>query len=65
MSTISEQLQQLNNIKNSFKETINAKGGSITDTTPFSEYPSQVENLSGGGGGSKAIIDVEELPKAS
>ena len=60
MSTISEKLQQLNNIKNDFKEKINAKGGSITDTTPFSEYPSQVENLSGGGGG--GIIEVDKLP---
>ena len=65
MSTVLEKLQELKNIKDDFKEKINAKGGSITDTTPFSEYPSQVENLSGGGGGSKAIIDVEELPKAS
>ena len=51
MSTVLEKLQELKNIKDDFKEKINAKGGSITDTTPFSEYPSQVENLSGGSGG--------------
>lgn len=50
MSTIVEKLQQLKNIKNDLKEKINAKGGSITDTTPFSEYAGQVDNLSGGGG---------------
>ena len=49
MSTTAEKLQKIIDIKNDLKEKINAKGGSITDTTPFAEYPIQVENISGGG----------------
>lgn len=48
MSTTAEKLQRIQNIKNDLKEKINAKGGSITDTTPFAEYSIQVENISGG-----------------
>ena len=48
MSTTAEKLQKIKSIKNDLKEKINAKGGSITDTTPFAEYPIQVENISGG-----------------
>ena len=50
MSTTAEKLQKIIDIKNDLKEKINAKGGSITDTTPFAEYPIQVENISSGGG---------------
>ena len=50
MSTTAEKLQKIKSIKNDLKEKINAKGGSITDTTPFAEYPIQVENISSGGG---------------
>ena len=48
MSTTAEKLQKIIDIKNDLKEKINAKGGSITNTTPFAEYSIQVENISGG-----------------
>ena len=51
MSTTAEKLQKIIDIKNDLKEKINAKGGSITDTTPFAEYPTIADELMGSSGG--------------
>ena len=51
MATIAEKLQTIADIKESIKEAINAKGGTIENTTPFAEYPTQIEAIKGGGGG--------------
>ena len=50
MATIAEKLQTIADIKESIKEAINAKGGTIENTTPFAEYPTQIEAIKGGGG---------------
>lgn len=49
-TTTKKKLQKFIDIKNDLKEKINAKGGSITDTTPFAEYPSIADELMGSGG---------------
>lgn len=46
MGTTAQKLQKILDTKLALKTSINAKGGTITDTTPFSEYPTQVDNIS-------------------
>lgn len=48
--TIEEKLRKTLQTKTGLKEVINAKGGTITDDTPFEEYINQVKNLNVGGG---------------
>lgn len=43
--TMAENLQKFIDIKNDLKESINAKGGTIDDSTPFSEYAGQVDGF--------------------
>ena len=50
MSTIAENIQTLFDIKTSIKESINAKGGTITDSTPYADYATAIDNLPSGGG---------------
>lgn len=54
-----EKLRKILQTKSSLKDAINNKGGTITDDTPFDEYPTQIDNISAAGGG---IIEVDELP---
>lgn len=49
---ISENLELLAQNKQAIKNAIIAKGGTITDSTPLSEYATQIENLPSGGGSS-------------
>lgn len=49
MSTIAEQLTSLANTKTAIKDAIEAKGVSVSDSTPFSAYPSKIGEISGGG----------------
>ena len=49
--TISENLELLAQNKQAIKSAIIAKGGTITDSTPLSEYATQIESLPSGGGG--------------
>lgn len=48
---ISENLELLAQNKQAIKDAIIAKGGTITDSTPLSEYATQIESLPSGGGG--------------
>lgn len=50
--TISDNLELLAQNKQAIKNAIIAKGGSITDSTPLSEYATQIESLPSGGGSS-------------
>lgn len=49
MATIQENLQKIINSKAAIKNSINAKGGTITDSTPLDEYSTAIDNLSIGG----------------
>ena len=61
MSTTAEKLQKIIDIKNDLKEKINAKGGSITDTTPFAEYPTIADELMGSSGGEGEVRSLKFL----
>lgn len=50
--SITDKLNSILKIKRLLKAAINKKGGTITDQTPFKDYPTQVNLLSGTGGGS-------------
>lgn len=50
MQELNEKLNKINDIRKEIKNTINEKGGELTDTTPFEEYPTAIENLKSGGG---------------
>ena len=54
MSTTIEKLQKIINTKKALQTSINSKGGTITDDTPFDEYPLAVDGLSVGGGGTES-----------
>ena len=56
---ISDQLTLLNNTKQSIKASINAKGGSVTDSTTFADYSTDIDNLPSGGDNS-TLIDLIE-----
>lgn len=45
MGTTAEKLQKILDTKAALKNAINEKGGTITDDTPFSDYPTQVSNI--------------------
>ena len=45
MGTTAQKLQKILDTKAALKNSINAKGGTITDDTPFDEYPIQVSNI--------------------
>lgn len=49
MATIQENLQKIINSKAAIKNSINAKGGTITDSTPLDEYSTAIDNLPSGG----------------
>lgn len=40
---ISEKLQAIINIKGNLKTAINNAGGSLTNSSPFSQYPNQIQ----------------------
>ena len=42
MGTTAQKLQKILDTKVALKNAINEKGGTITDDTPFDEYPIQV-----------------------
>lgn len=50
MQELNEKLNKINDIRKEIKNTINEKGGELTDTTPFEEYPTAIKNLKSGGG---------------
>lgn len=50
MPTLSENLARLQSVKSSLKSSINAKGGSLTDSDGFEDFPSAILNLPGQAG---------------
>lgn len=56
---ISDQLTLLNNTKTAIRTAINNKGGSVTDSTPFADYSTAIDNLPSGGDNS-TLIDLIE-----
>lgn len=56
---ISDELTLLASTKASIKNSINAKGGNITDSTPFADYATAITNLPSGGDNS-TLIDLIE-----
>lgn len=52
--TISEKLQQINDIKEGIRDAVNQKGGEISSSTPFSDYMSRIleipQEVTEGGG---------------
>lgn len=63
MATIQENLQKIINSKAAIKNSINAKGGTITDSTPLDEYSTAIDNLPGGA--SSPYIELIENPTFS
>lgn len=65
MWSLEDKLNRTLQTKEELKVAINEKGGTITDSTPFSEYPKQIQNLSlgGGGGGVEYTGDYVIIPK--
>lgn len=49
MATVAENLQTLVEIKDNIRTAISNKGVEIAETTPFSEYPEKINEISGGG----------------
>lgn len=49
MATVSENLEKLINIKEGIRTAISDKGVEIPETTPFTEYPEKISEISGGG----------------
>lgn len=45
MGTTAQKLQKILDTKAALKNAINERGGTITDDTPFDEYPIQVSNI--------------------
>lgn len=60
---ISDQLTLLNNSKQAIKNSINQKGGSITDSTPFADYSTAIDNLPSGGDNSDLINLIEKTSR--
>lgn len=57
--SIATELTLLANSKQAIKNSINQKGGSITDSTPFADYSTAIDNLPSGGGDSSLINLIE------
>ena len=64
---ISDQLTLLNNTKQAIKTSINNRGGSVTDSTPFADYSTAIDNLPSGGSGNPVLesIDVSDFSGTS
>lgn len=46
---LNEKLNKIKYVKNQVKDSLVAKGCEITDTTPFEDYPTAIDNLKSGG----------------
>lgn len=58
--SIATELTLLANSKQAIKNSINQKGGNITDSTPLADYSTAIDNLPSGGGDDSALIDLIE-----
>lgn len=61
--SIATELTLLANSKQAIKNSINQKGGNITDSTPLADYSTAIDNLPSGGSGNPLIesIDVSDF----
>jgi len=55
--SIATELTLLANSKQAIKNSINQKGGSITDSTPFADYSTAIDNLPSGGGSGNPLLE--------
>lgn len=55
MEELNEKLNKINNIKGQIKDSIVNKKGTITDETPFEDYPKAIDELPSGEGGEKVF----------
>ena len=58
--SIATELTLLANSKQAIKNSINQKGGNITDSTPLADYSTAIDNLPSGGGDNSTLIDLIE-----
>lgn len=61
MGTIAEKLQKLMNTKAAIKSAIIAKGQAVSDTTPFSSYPTKIRAIQTGVNTSDATMVAADL----
>lgn len=61
--SIATELTLLANSKQAIKNSINQKGGNITDSTPLADYSTAIDNLPSGGSGNPVLesIDVSDF----
>lgn len=58
MGTTAQKLNKILETKEAIRTAINNKGGTLTTTDTFASYPSAIDNLPSGGGGSlKTLLD--------
>ena len=57
--SIATELTLLANSKQAIKASINAKGGSVTDSTPFADYSTAIDNLPSGGSGNPLLTSID------
>ena len=57
--SIATELTLLANSKQAIKNSINQKGGSITDSTPFADYSTAIDNLPSGGSGNPLLTSID------
>ena len=58
MGTTAQKLNKIIETKEAIRTAINNKGGTLTTTDTFASYPSAIDNLPSGGGGSlKTLLD--------
>lgn len=61
--SIASEITLLNNTKQSIKASVNAKGGNITENTPFIDYGTAISNLPSGSTGNPVFVssDVSDV----
>ena len=58
MGTTAQKLNKILETKEAIRTAINNKGGTLTTTDTFASYPSAIDSLPSGGGGSlKTLLD--------
>lgn len=61
MGTTAQKLNKILETKEAIRTAINNKGGTLTTTDTFASYPSAIDNLPSGGGGSlKTLLDATQ-----
>ena len=65
MGTTAQKLNKILETKEAIRTAINNKGGTLTTTDTFASYPTAIDNLPSGGGGSlKTLLDATQSTKS-